>query len=113
MLDLLIALAYGLGASYALWVLYLASMALIRAKSEGALSTSAKVLGYPVVGIGLALDFALNMTVLTALFVDPPREKLVTARLRRLAKRTDWRGKMARWLAVELLDPFDPSGRHV
>lgn len=91
----------------------LASMALIRAKSEGALSTSAKVLGYPVVGVGLALDFALNMTVFAVLFVDPPREKLVTARLRRLSANKGWRGKMARWFAAELLDPFDPSGRHV
>jgi len=43
---------------------------------------------------------------------DPPREWLVTDRLTRLHDRSDWRGRLARWICINLLDYFDPSGRH-
>jgi len=104
---------YSLLGLVVLWVLYLASMNLMRAKAAGTISKTATVLGYPVVGAGLALDFVFNLTIFSILFVDPPQEKTITVRLRRLAGDDGWRGRFARWFARELLDPFDPSGKHV
>lgn len=106
-------LLYAVGGIYATWVAYLAIMALIRARDEKRLTKVALWLAYPVVVIGLLLDFTLNVTVGTALFLEPPREWLLSPRLSRLIE-TDpgWRGDLAAWVCVHLLDTFDPDGRH-
>lgn len=112
-MDALLLIAYGLGISYVTWLFYLAVMALIRARDEKRLTKVALLLAYPVVVIGLLLDFTLNVTVGTALFLEPPREWLLSPRLSRLIE-TDpgWRGDLAAWVCVHLLDTFDPDGRH-
>ena len=103
----------GFALLYATWIFYLAVMNLKRAKDAGTLTLPAKVMGYPVLFVGLALDCLLNLTVCTFLFLELPREGLVTARLKRLAVGGGWRASLAMWFAVHLLDTFDPSGRHV
>ena len=103
----------GFALLYATWIFYLAVMNLKRAKDAGKLTLPAKVMGYPVLFVGLALDCLLNMTVCTFLFLELPKEGLVTARLKRLAAGDGWRKVVAIWFAVNLLDTFDPSGRHV
>lgn len=106
-------LAYCLLIVYALWVFYLAAMNLKRARDAGTLSRTALVLGTPVVWIGLSLDLAGNI-LLTVPFFDLPRETTVTARLKRYAKGPDgWRKRVALWAADDLLDDFDPSGKHI
>jgi len=102
-----------LGLFYATWLFYLAVMNLKRAKDAGTLSTTALVMGYPLLLIGLALDCLLNLTVMTVLLLELPKELLVTARLKRHAPEQTWRGSVARWLAKHLLDTFDPSGKHI
>lgn len=98
---------------YALWVFFLAVMSLKRAKDAGLLTTTAKVLGYPVLLTGLLLDFVANVTVLTLLLCELPREGTVTSRLKRHNKEsTGWRKAVAEW-AEPLLDPYDPSGDHI
>ena len=106
-------LLYTVAALYVLWIFYLASMALIRARDAGTLSRIAYVLGVPILVVGYALDFAVNVFVCTPLFLEPPRDTTVTARLKRHVSKDDWRGRIARWLALHLLDAFDPSGRHI
>lgn len=107
-----IALA-SVGASYALWGMYVLVMGLKRARDAGTLSRIAYVLGVPILVAGYLLDFIVNVTVCTLLFLEPPRETTVTARLKRHADKDNWRGRIARWMAAHLLDPFDPDGRHV
>lgn len=104
---------YSVGASYALWGLYVLVMGLKRARDAGTLSRIAYVLGVPILVAGYLLDFIVNVTVCTLLFLEPPRETTVTARLKRHADKDNWRGRIARWMAAHLLDPFDPDGRHV
>lgn len=94
------------------WTFYLAVMHLDTARRQGQLTTAAKVAGYPVLLIGLAVDVAFNATWGSLLFLEPPRELLFTARVSRLNDDTGWRGKLACWICLELLDPFDPSGKH-
>lgn len=98
---------------YALWVFFLAVMSLKRAKDAGLLTTTARVFGYPVLFVGLLLDFLANVFVLTVLLGELPREGTVTSRLKRHnATSTGWRKAVAKW-AEPLLDPYDPSGDHI
>jgi hypothetical protein len=47
------------------------------------------------------------------LLLEMPQELTVTARLKRHIKEsTDWRSGVASWF-IPLLDPFDPSGKHI
>lgn len=102
-----------LGATYALWVVYIAVMGLKRAKDAGLLTPTTKVLGYPVLFVGLALDCFVNVTVMTILLGEIPQELTVTSRLKRHNKYSNgWRKAVAAW-AEPLLDPFDPSGKHI
>lgn len=99
---------------YALWVFFLAVMSLKRAKDAGLLTTTAKFFGYPVLLVGLLLDFVANVTVMTLLLCELPREGTVTSRLKRhnSTSSTGWRKAVAAW-AEPLLDPYDPSGDHI
>lgn len=103
----------GLGATYALWIFYLSVMSLKHAKDDGLLTTTAKVLGYPVLIVGYLLDCFVNVTVMTVLLLELPQETTVTARLKRHNKTSGgWRKAVAVW-AEPLLDPYDPSGDHI
>lgn len=98
---------------WALWVFYLAVMTLKRAKDAKLLTRTAMAFGYPVLFVGLVLDFLANVLVLTVLLAELPREGTVTSRLKRHnATSTGWRKAVAAW-AEPLLDPFDPSGDHI
>lgn len=99
--------------AYVLWVMFLAVMNLQRARDSGRLGPVAYQLGVPVLFAGYALDFIVNVTVCTVIFFEPPRETTVTARLKRHVRRIGWRADLAEWIAAHLLDPFDPSGRHI
>lgn len=112
-MNYLYALLIGLGATYALWVFFLAVMSLARAKDAGQLTTTAKVLGYPVLIVGYVLDCFVNTTVMTVLLLEIPQETTVTSRLKRHNREsTGWRKAIATW-AEPLLDPYDPSGDHI
>lgn len=103
----------GLGATYLLWVFYLAVMNLKRAKDAGMLTRTTAVLGYPVLLVGWILDAFVNVFVLTVLMLELPRELLVTTRLKRHNRYgRGWRKSFARWFEP-LLDPYDPSGDHI
>lgn len=96
------------------WVLYLAIMNLQRVRDLGNLSKPAYYLGTVILYIGLFFDFILNQTGVTIMFLDLPKEFLVTQRLKRYKHGKDgWRKSLANWWAVNLLDPFDPKGIHV
>lgn len=107
-------IALGLASFAVLWVLYLAVMNLQRARDTGTLSPAARFLGMALLYIGLVVDFLVNVGPVSVLFLELPRECLVTQRLTRHANVADgWRKHLALWFAKNLLDPFDPSGQHV
>lgn len=104
---------YSMAALYILWPFYLAVMSLKRARDEGKLTKVAYVLGAPILYVGWTLDVLVNWFVITIILLELPRETTVTARLKRHAKYYTWRGRIARWFALHLLDPYDPSGKHI
>jgi hypothetical protein len=100
-------------AAYLLFIFYLAVMNLKRVKDTVGLSTPVKVLGYPILFIGLLLDFIVNVFLVTFILMELPRELTVTSRFKRHNREgTGWRQAVARWFEP-ILDPFDPSGDHI
>ena len=109
----LYALLCSLAATYMLWIFFLAVMSLKRAKDMDKLSSTAIFFGTPILVVGYLLDFFVNMTVMTVLLLEIPRETTVTSRLSRHNREsTGWRKAIAVW-AEPLLDPYDPSGDHI
>lgn len=100
-------------AMYTLWIFYLAVMNLMRARDAGTLTKTAKFLGMPIMYFGMLIDFIVNIFVMTVLFMELPREYMVTARLsRHLQDSSGYRLIVAQWFCHNLLDAFDPSGCH-
>lgn len=96
------------------WALYVMVMGLYRAHLNKKLSRVTYVLGAPWLIIGLVVDFVANIILATIIFLDLPREFLVTARLQRYSNSSedDWRKHFSVWICEHLLDVFDPSGDH-
>ena len=70
---------------------------------------------YPFTFIVALLDILLNYTVLALYTWDWPRRGEITfsKRLDRLILLGDWRGVVCSYIAFHLLDPIDPTGKHV
>ena len=98
---------------WTLWVFFLAVMSLQRVRDTAGLTFWCKVFGYPVLFVGLVLDFLCNVFALSLILLEIPKEGTVTARLKRHNQGPDgWRKSVAKW-AEQLLDRFDPSGDHI
>lgn len=96
-----------------LWVIYAAMMRLKQVRDAGKLTVAMKVLGYPVLLLGLAIDLILNVTIGSALFLEIPREYTLSERLwRHSQESTGYRQKVAEAIRVNLLDAIDPTGVH-
>jgi hypothetical protein len=94
---------------YALWLYYLAVMALKRANDVRALAGFVRYAALTIKYPGLLLDVFCNIVWMTILFRELPREWLVTDRVSRKKKEED---RIATWMCETLLDDFDPSGCH-
>lgn len=113
MIHALYLLLTGLFSVYGLWIFYLAVMNLSRARKAKLLNKTATALGLPVLIVGYLLDAFVNVFVMTLVFVEWPEELTVTSRLKRHIKTGQgWQFRVASWF-IPLLDPFDPSGRHI
>lgn len=98
---------------YALWVFYVATMNIKRASEMHELSKFTQCLCWPVVAFAWLLDCFVNWAFLSVILFEIPQEYLVTDRLRRLdAFDTGWRKGVVHFFRP-LLDPFDPTGKHI
>lgn len=116
---LLLPVIFVVDAAFA-WLQYLAIMNLQRTRDAGTLPAAAHAIAEKFLVFALLCDFLLNVTWCTILFLDLPRELLLTSRLERYTfgrgsrpAATGWRLALTGWLARVLLDPFDPRGQHV
>ena len=110
MITILYVLLGSLMFTFWTWGAYLSVMSLMRVKEI--LSWETKLFAYPLAAIGVISDFLYNITIGTVLFLELPREYLLTKRLKRHLNDDDFQGSIARWLCRHLLDPFDPKGTH-
>jgi len=92
------------------WGMYLAVMNLKANKKK--LNAISKCFAYPLLYVGVTADVLYNLTLGTIIFLELPHQFLLTDRLESHLKEPGWRGKVARWFCRNLLDPFDPKGRH-
>ena len=99
---------------WAFWGLYVLVMGLYRAHLARRLNRFTTVLGLPFVIAGFSVDVLANITVASIVFVEWPREWLVTDRLQRHIRtpQSAWRTRLASIICDHLLDVFDPSGDH-
>lgn len=95
------------------WVLYLAIMNL--AEHRNRLHPVAKFHAYFVIlPVGYVVDAMLNLLV-CAIFMRVPRDWLLTGTLKRMQNTEpsgSWREATAAWICENLLNQFDPKGRH-
>jgi hypothetical protein len=111
--NTLLVAGWGAVAVYALWLFFLATMSIMRAYRVKLMGPVATVLAVPVLAVALVLDVVVNVLVATVVFVDWPREWLLTRRLvRYIDMPQGWRTALALWGTRNLLDIFDPSGLH-
>ena len=95
------------------WAIYVMVMGLYRARLAGRLRGLNLVLAIPLLILGLVVDVLANVFIATPLFLDLPREALVTTRLQRYkATESGWRRVVAEKICEGLLDVFDPTGDH-
>lgn len=98
---------------YLFWISYLAAINAYSAYKMGLCTGIGKTLSLPLVGYFVVLDFVINITAMSFIMAEFPREALVTQRLRRHAPQQTKRGAIARWYAKHLVNPYDRSGTHV
>jgi len=113
---LLQSLAIPLGIILYVWVFwagYVLIMGIYRAKLANRLTPVTLVLSAPFVILGFCIDVIANLVIAPIVFLDLPKELLVTTRLQRYIKEnTDWRHSIAAYVCDNLLDVFDPTGNH-
>jgi hypothetical protein len=98
---------------YVFYIFYLAIMSLYRAKLDKTITRTSLVIGYPILAVGAFIDLAMNVTLFSLIFWEIPHEWLLTKRMQRYIKiGIGWRFKVANWICRNLLNTFDPSGRH-
>jgi len=94
------------------FLLYVACMNMIKAHKEKKVTGVLWLLCLPAVAIGLIVDFLHQITIFNVVFWDVPRDPTVTGRLKRHIADPGYRGKLARYLCVNVLSPFDHTGNH-
>jgi len=99
---------------YLFWCIYILVMGLYRLHLKDELHGLNKVLAYPAVIVGLLIDVIVNWTVAIVLFMDFPKEYLVTQRLIRYrsTESLGWRDRVATYICDNILDVFDPRSNH-
>jgi hypothetical protein len=113
MAELTSILLWTIGFLWAFWGMYVLVMGIYRAHLSHRLKGLVLVLSLPFIVIGYLMDVFANVTIASLVFLELPREWLVTSRLQRyIAHGTGWRAAKARWICDNLLDVFDPSGEH-
>ena len=98
---------------WSFWAMYVLVIGIYRAYLSKRLTPVTKVLSAPFIVIGYLMDAVANLTIASLVFVEFPKEFLVTKRLQRyISVGEGWRFVVADWICNHLLDVFDPSGNH-
>ena len=98
------------------FALYVLATALYRAHLDKVLTKVGYVFGYPWLLLAVLVDFFAQFTIFIVIFLELPREFLVTQRLRRHLdngeEKDGWRWRVAHQICSKVLDYFDPRGSH-
>lgn len=101
---------------YAFYGLYILVMGVYRAHLQKRLTRLNYILCFPWVLVGYLFDVFANVVIIPFIFLELPRETLVTTRLKRHLRtpedERDWRYDLASLVCTKLLDIFDPYNAH-
>lgn len=101
---------------YAFYGLYILVMGVYRAHLQKRLTRINYILCFPWVLVGYLFDVFANVFIMPFIFLELPRETLVTTRLKRHLRTPeddrDWRYDLASLVCTKLLDIFDPYNAH-
>lgn len=97
-------LGFMLALSIVTYIGYIKAMVIYRRKKSDTLKWYHYVVGIPIAIVFLPLDVLVNAIVGTVIFLEFPREWLLTARLDRHARQGH---KFAKFVCKYLLNPFD------
>lgn len=101
---------------WSFYMVYILVMGIYRAHLQKKLNRFAFVLCLPGVIIGYTLDVIANLIFVPFVFLEFPREFLVTQRLQRHMLKAeedrDWRYDLSKHICTYMLDVFDPTGSH-
>jgi hypothetical protein len=97
---------------YLFFIIYVASMNMIRAHKENKLNGYLWALCLPFVGFAWLYDLLHNMIHASLIFIELPKQLLVTDRIKQHINDSDYRGELSRFLCEKILSPFDYSGNH-
>lgn len=94
------------------WVLYIAIMGF--KEHLDTMGRVSKAIAYCILPVGLLADVLFNFIYGTVMFLEIPRELLMTTRLKRHLSdhKKDWRDRNANWFCKEFLNIYDPAGKH-
>jgi hypothetical protein len=88
-------------------------MNLYKAHLTKTITKPALILGYPILAIGAVVDATLNITLFTIVFLEIPKELLLTKRMQRHIKSgSGFRYNISSFICTKFLNAFDPSGNH-
>lgn len=104
---------YIIGSLLLFWSLYLAVMNLYVSYHLGKIPKIMLPISYTILAIGAVVDCIMNFSLFALIFLDIPREILVTQRLKRMIKSgVGWRLKLAQWICSNVLNPFTQGDKH-
>lgn len=94
------------------YVFYLLFVVVMAAKVMWkTLPIAAKCLLAPASIVAVLMDVIFNVFIATFIFMDLPEEYMFTKRLERYKVGNEgWRTTVAKWLCLNLLDPFELGG---
>lgn len=100
---------YVLAYCYAFYLLFIVTMAAKAVWKD--LPIAVKCLLAPASLVAVLMDVIFNVFIATFIFMDLPEEYMFTHRLNRYKNgNSGWRTKVAKWLCLNLLDPFELGG---
>lgn len=94
------------------WVLYISIMGFKEHKAE--MGKVSLTIAYIILPFGLLADALFNFTWGSIMFLEFPKELLMTTRLKRHLSdhKMDWRDRNATWFCKEFLNIYDSTGNH-
>lgn len=95
------------------WALYVFVMGIYRAYLDKRLKGLNLIMAAPIAVFAIIMDVAANLFLAPILFLDLPKELLVTSRFKRyMAQEAGWRKRVSTYICENMLDIFDPRGDH-
>jgi hypothetical protein len=96
-----------IGAFYVLWTFFLAYASVKRAYEEKSAPNYVIWLSSPIILIGLIIDIIVNVTIMTFIMVELPKEYTVSTRIHRHRVESSGYRKFVAELLTPFLNSFD------